>query len=465
MTLGGASRQIVSDVASGVAFSPDGKQMAYRRTISSKGEDQLLVANTDGGNENVIFRRKSGIDGLLTDPSWSASGDLIAVGAFAVGKNALTSVLILTPLGKLVKTFPTPMFVNAIAWLPDSSGLFEVAAEKSTGLRQQIWFQPYSAGDPFKISNDLSQYSSLSVAGDGKSFVTAQGRPAATIYVGDSPSILNDKIDWKLTPISTEQATGYGLSWTAGGKLLQRDGAFHIYSTAGDGTNRVRLLENDDVTIDAKACGLGDIVIVSRVLEGNTPNLWRLNAATGELKQLTLGKDEETSSCTPDGKWVLYSGPQATDNVYHNFKVSIDGGAPVELAHGNVTSPVVSPDGTSIAYGRFEGQGAATKSKLVVQRLEGGASLQEIEVPSTYNWQRLGWTPDGHALTFVHNTTGNTQNVYMQPLAGGAPVQLTHFDSEPALVLAYAWSRDGKKFAVTRARYNDTDVVMFSGFK
>jgi hypothetical protein len=53
----------------------------------------------------------------------------------------------------------------------------------------------------------------------------------------------------------------------------------------------------------------------------------------------------------------------------------------------------------------------------------------------------------------------------MQPLSGGAPVQLTHFDSEPALIRAYAWSRDGKKFAITRARYNDTDVVMFSGFR
>jgi hypothetical protein len=33
------------------------------------------------------------------------------------------------------------------------------------------------------------------------------------------------------------------------------------------------------------------------------------------------------------------------------------------------------------------------------------------------------------------------------------------------VVAAYAWSRDGKKFAVTRARYADADVVMFTGFK
>jgi len=99
----------------------------------------------------------------------------------------------------------------------------------------------------------------------------------------------------------------------------------------------------------------------------------------------------------------------------------------------------------------------------VVQKLEGGAPVKEIEALPGY--LQLKWTTDGHALTYMRNTTGNTQNVYMQPLAGGAPVQLTHFDSEPAVVAAYAWSRDGKKFAVTRARYNDTDVVIFTGFK
>jgi YD repeat-containing protein len=44
-------------------------------------------------------------------------------------------------------------------------------------------------------------------------------------------------------------------------------------------------------------------------------------------------------------------------------------------------------------------------------------------------------------------------------------VQLTHFDSEPGVVTAYAWSRDGKKIAITRSRYNDTDVVLFTGFR
>jgi serine/threonine protein kinase/Tol biopolymer transport system component len=463
-SLGGVPRQITTDVASTAAFSANGKRIAYRRTIPDKGEDQILTANADGRGEQVIFRRTFVAGGLLTDPSWYAAGDLIAVGAFDSENNKITSIFVLTPEGNLVKSFPLPTLISSVAWLPDGSGLVFVAGEKSTGLRWQIWFQPYAGGDPFKISNDLSLYHSLSVTGDGKSFVTTQQRRAATIYVGEAPSVLNGRIDWKLTPISTEQATGYDLSWTASGKLLQRDVAFHLYATAADGSNRVRLLENDDVVFYANACGLGDTVVVGRVLEDNAPNVWRLSVSTGELKQLTFGKDVEKGSCTPDGKWVVYNDGQAKGGP-RIFKVSIDGGMPIELAHGTPFSPPVSPDGKLIAYDRTEGQGASAKSKILLQRLEDGAIVKEIQLPAAYDWEQLAWTPDGHALTFVHHTTGTLQNVYLQPLTGGAPVQLTHFDSEPALVMAYAWSRDGKQFAITRARSNDSDVVMFSGFR
>ncbi len=60
---------------------------------------------------------------------------------------------------------------------------------------------------------------------------------------------------------------------------------------------------------------------------------------------------------------------------------------------------------------------------------------------------------------------GLSQNVYMQPLAGGRAGAVDPLRFRASVVAAYAWSRDGKKFAVTRARYNDTDVVMFSGFR
>ena len=81
-SLGGAPRQIVSDVASSPAFSPDGKRIAYRRVIRAKADDEILIANADGSGEHVIYDQPiKGGTGLYTDPSWSTN-DLIAAAGF-----------------------------------------------------------------------------------------------------------------------------------------------------------------------------------------------------------------------------------------------------------------------------------------------------------------------------------------------------------------------------------------------
>ena len=459
--LGGASRQAVTDVNSAAAFSPDGKRIAFTRTVADKAEDELLVANADGTGEQVILRRPTNTRGFNGDPSWSASRDLIAISALDLSRNTISDIVIASPDGKSVKEIPLPMLVTAVAWLPDSSGLLFNAGDKSNGFRGQIWFQPYPEGQLFRISNDFNEYQSLSLAGDGKSFVSTQAHHTATVFVGDAPTALNDKIDWKLTPVTTEQER-YVMGWMESGKLVQRDGVGHLFLTAADGSASARLGQGDEGFWNASPCGTGDMIVMNKLTEDNSPTIWRMNTATGELKQLTSGKNDQQPRCSPDGKSLVYGVFSASDSLAHVARISIDGGTPVDLARGNVFEPAISPDGTLVAYMRIDGQGANAKRKFVVQKLEGGAPIQEI--PASGDNATLKWTPDGHALTYLH-TVGSARHLYMQPLSGGPPVQLTHFDTEPSLIANYAWSRDGKKFAVTRARYNDTDVVMFSGFR
>jgi len=40
-----------------------------------------------------------------------------------------------------------------------------------------------------------------------------------------------------------------------------------------------------------------------------------------------------------------------------------------------------------------------------------------------------------------------------------------HFDDEPSAIAACAWSRDGKKIAITREQCNDSGVVVFTGLR
>jgi serine/threonine protein kinase len=464
-SLGGVPRLVVSDVnpqpSFSLAFSPAGDRMIYKRSIQEKGEDQLLIANSDGTDERMIFRRPEGVNtGIIAGPSWSDS-NLICVVSGGSGKDTLSTLLVLTSEGKVVKTMPLALSVGSVAWQQGSSGLFFSAIDKSA-IRPQIWFQPYPAGAPFRLTNDLNQYYSVSVTDDGKSIASVATHPTTTVFVGNSPPVLNARVDWKFAPISSEQAGGYALDWTSSGKLLQQDWAYHIYVTGSDGSGRVNLTRDNDIVQSPSACGTDNMIIFSKLSAGNVMNLWRLNLSTGESRQLTFGQDEEAGSCTPDGKWVVYAGPGAKDALQHIFEVSIDGGPPVELARGGYDNPAVSPDGRYVAYFRVEGQGSSATKKLIVQPLAGNMPVTRFDPPT--DAADLGWAPSRHALSYTHDV-GDARHLYLQPLDGGKPVQLTHFDSEPSMIWAYAWSKDGKHIAITRYRRNNADVVLFSGFR
>ena len=72
----------------------------------------------------------------------------------------------------------------------------------------------------------------------------------------------------------------------------------------------------------------------------------------------------------------------------------------------------------------------------------------------------LHWTPDGRGVAYIDGAT--RQNIWVQPLDGGAPRQLTHFTDRS--VADFAWSRDGTRLAVARATVTN-DIVLFKGLR
>lgn len=461
-SLGGQPRQIAADVTAGASFSPDGKRIVYKRTNVVKGEDEVVINSREGGEERVIYRRPTAALAIVSNVSWSQTGDLIAVSAVDTTPKSLTRILVFDVNGKDVKSFGSPYFISELAWLPDNAGLFFVAQTVDAPGRGQIWFQPYPDGAAQKVTNDLSPHTGVSVTADGKSLVTSQEAPFGTTYVADVPSRLDGKVDWKFTAIPSEQAPGNAIAWMPSGKLLALDLQFMPSLTNADGTGRTPLLTGDTLTMNPTSCGPGDTIVLSRVGKENRLEMWSLDTATGATRKLSDGRDDEGGSCTPDGKWLVYSGTQESDGFYHIFKVSTAGGTPTELGRGSVGLPAVSPDGTLVGYTRLDGQGNSAKQKIVIQKIEGGAPVRELDAPASV--VNLGWTPDGKNLSFLR-LEGSAQNLYMIPLTGGPPIRLTHIDSEPAAINSYAWSRDGKRLAITRVKLNDTDVVMYRGLR
>ena len=67
---------------------------------------------------------------------------------------------------------------------------------------------------------------------------------------------------------------------------------------------------------------------------------------------------------------------------------------------------------------------------------------------------------DGRAISYVP-VLGT--NIWVQPLDGSKPRQLTHFTDERPIA-DYRWSRDGKRLAIARSSVTN-DIVLFRGLK
>ena len=96
------------------------------------------------------------------------------------------------------------------------------------------------------------------------------------------------------------------------------------------------------------------------------------------------------------------------------------------------------------------------KSKIAIFAIGGGEPKFISDQPAYYG--RLRWTPDGSGLAYAARQQG-VGNIWVQPLDGSAPKQLTHWNPNP--IFSFGWSPDGKWLAYASGTLT-SDVVLIS---
>ena len=71
-------------------------------------------------------------------------------------------------------------------------------------------------------------------------------------------------------------------------------------------------------------------------------------------------------------------------------------------------------------------------------------------------YRHVRWSPDGQSIAFL-NSSGGVSDIWLQPIDGSPPKQLTAFKAER--ILAFDWSRDGRSLAFVRS-VETSDVVL-----
>jgi serine/threonine protein kinase len=465
--LGGAPKQVVRDIDSGVAFSPDGQRMAYIRANDPEpGKYRLLAANLDGSDESVLrIAAPHGTD--PTSVTWSPDGKQIAYSFLSSGA-ALSYVESFNLASKQVATLAAlaDNFVFELKWLPGGHSLLVVYSTRGPHPDQAQIGLLSTDGKLRPVTRDTSRYSTLTLSADSRTAATVQVKIARSLEVFAPPSPSQPATP-KILP---QVADPRQVEWSPDGKLLVSDGE-KITRIDADGQNATVLLGDTNAGLFGLAtCGNQYIVFTWAYHAGKTINVWRASADGSALKQLSFGPFESNPICSPDGKWVYYIDRPGISRL---MRVPIDGGQaePVPGTYipnqfGIAGVSYFWPDGKSLGFvaHMIDPRTNDAYTKLAVVSLDGGGTtgprLLDLD-------PRLGSGDDfGGVVKFVPHaapavtyriTENGVDNLWMQPLDGSPGHQITHFTSEQ--ILDHSWSPDGKTLAITR-RKDVADVVL-----
>lgn len=474
-TLGGPAIKLLENIDSPVTISPDSQRIAYVRWSPTQRESGLWLANIDGTAEQKLATRKDpetfgrwGASGVNGGPAWSPDGKVIACGVSGFENSAfygtIAEVQVADGEQRLISSQRWARG-GRVAWLRDGNGLVMNAVDPASGPYSQLWYISYPEGKARRITNDLNDYSDVTVTVDSTALVAIQTEMQSRVWVAPD----GDAKRAKQITSGRSEGTG-GLTWAAEGRAVyisrESSNDVALWMVDGGGANPRQITSDASAKHDPAVSPDGRYIVFSSNRTSSF-HLWRLNADGSNLRQLTDGAGEHTPAFSADGQWVIY---YVLGNNRSLWKVSIDGGTPAQLSGLRQASlPTVSPDGKLIAHWTHTTsasapirEGSASRFQLGILPFEGGQPTKIIEIsPTADHTQRFQWTADGSAVVFCDNR-GGVSNLWSQPLGGGAPKQLTDFSSDQ--IFAFALSRDSQQLAVARG-VNTADVIMINDFR
>jgi serine/threonine protein kinase len=451
--LGGNPQVLIKDIDSTPSFSPDGQRFVFLRANDPEpGKYFVLIANADGGGEKTILT--GSMTAPMSAPVWSPDGTVIAALVYPQTEGDITSLVTIDPTNGSQKTVyrAADIVINNQVWLPRQNGLAMIFGGPDTFYRQQqIGIVSYPQMQFRQVTADTNDYSSLSVSSDGSTIASVMRQFTRDVYVssGTKPDYSDAK------QVSSGELL-WTVSWSGDSKIVaEQDSTIKLMGLDGAGNS---LPAEKDTTIqNPRGCGDGLVVFTRAIAKTGTRNLW-VSAVDGTgLRQLTTGKYDDQATCSPDGKWVLY-----TDVVHATFmKVPISGGTPELWLKATAESHAsfdVTRDGKLAVLGSYDFD--ARKPTILLFSLETGQMVRKFEYDPRHEGV-LRFSPDGKGFVYPIRDKG-VDNLYLQPVDGSSGRQLTNFTS--LKIYSYQWSPNGKNLALVRGD-SPSDLVLIKDAK
>jgi serine/threonine protein kinase len=468
--LGGPPVLLAKDVDGGPVFSPDGKRIVYSRYNDPElNKWRLLEADADGGNEKVL-NIEAAPGGPAAELSWSPDGKRVAISTLTSNGKSLSQIRFFDFARGGLEPFVAvaDKIILGNAWAPDGRGIFVnyVPRGEHLSVQAQIGLFSYPDGTFHSITNDLTDHSSLSIAGDGRTLATVQKETSNQLVLmppsGAGP----------LTPVPGIAARENlpSFSWTGDGQLLISHGD-RLIRQHTDGTHVVTILSDPAAWIsDPISCDNDHWIALNWMVhgEGGINRIWRANPDGSGAVPLTSGEFGGLWGCSPDGKWLYYT--EAVTNGL--LRVAAGGGKPELVPGANPPNSLtiqaaLSPDGKTLGIftSVLNTESKTYSNRIVFVGQDSGVQNLDLDPGLNAVFRTQGppdsggfrFSPDGKSIAFVIEEAG-VDNIWMQPVDGSKGRKLTSFnDSER--IQSFRWSSDGKSLAMLRFS-SVSDVIL-----
>jgi Tol biopolymer transport system component/tRNA A-37 threonylcarbamoyl transferase component Bud32 len=458
-TLGGAARRLVAGIDCGPAFSPDGSRMAWVRARHPTPEESaLMIAKADGSESRVLsaFALPEAVAPIFwAGPDWSPDGRRIAVAVVRLGSEKAETA------GKIVavsvedgrkQTLAEPgwRFVAQVAWLPGGEGLLAIARSDEQE-HEQVWLVPRPGDAPRPVTSDLLQYRIVSLAADGRSFLTVAADSLSSVWLapreggGRSRKLGGSKVDG-----------AFGLDFAPDGRIVYTSvegGKLGLWITGADAAERSPLVTGDESAVNPVIAASGGVFYVARTRAGKQIRRAGLDGSPSRL--VARGVLDPDFAVSPDGQDVVYTA--LGNGEGRLFRVSTSGGAPEPLTDYSASTPAFSPDGKRLAFYYLDGR--SRRLRIGIAPAAGGRPELSLDAEAPNNLSKIVFAEGG---LYLNSISGDRANLWLQPLDGRPPRRVTDFQDQ--LLADFAFSSDGKSLAysrVTRTR----DALLVRGFR
>jgi eukaryotic-like serine/threonine-protein kinase len=448
--LGGTPQEMLEDIDSVPAISPDGRQIAFIRNYLEEKESVLIISEIERKNERRIVSRNLKEAFSANGLSWSPDGKAVACTAYVtgeVGKQMDAFLVDAATSEQKSLTKENWLWIGQTAWLADGSGvIFPAWNSRSGSSADEIWLVPVDGGDARQISSGINGVFSLSLTADSKSIMAVKTDRLTDFWISSAADlkkatkILQNHAEYNMSPP--------GVNWSPNERIVfgsTFNGNLDIWTMNPDGSNRQQLTLDKAADFFPAASVDGQTIVFISNRSGRE-NLWRMKADGNKQEQVTSEINVSSPSIAPDNRTVYYSSLDEKTGRYLLRKINMETGESAQITSLPTLYPRLSPDGKYIACYFPEAINAGNfkenSLKLTVLSAENGEVFKQFDAP--YNQNRLSaieWK-GAQSISYLTSNRDDTK-LWEQPISGGEARVLLELPETS--VFRFAWSQDGQR--------------------